>query len=183
MRQYKFDKPLVETALPVRDMRAYYVYVDEKTNELANIMEFKNGQWQVKHFVDDIDIWNRSSTRLNIPNKIKLNPNGIIAAWLNGSDYESAVKEAAYDFSYIVGKFKTLVEVVSESVDTINNILDSIVSDVTTELSDEVTAIATEIHKINEQVEGIVDDEAIDHLEALDVAINGETSEDTNSKE
>ena len=44
MKQYKFDKPLIETALPVRDTRAYYVNVDEKTNERANIMEFKDGQ-------------------------------------------------------------------------------------------------------------------------------------------
>ena len=70
MKQYKFDKPLIETALPVRDTRAYYVNVDEKTNELANIREFKDGQWQVKHFIDDVATWERSSVKLDIPNKI-----------------------------------------------------------------------------------------------------------------
>ena len=71
MRQYQFDKPLVETTLPVKDTRAYYVDVDTKTSELANIMEFKDGQWQVKHFIDDVAAWKRSSAKLDIPNKIR----------------------------------------------------------------------------------------------------------------
>ena len=142
MRQYKFDKPLVETTLPVRDTRAYYVDVDEKTSELANIMEFKNGQWQVKHFVDDIDIWERSSTRLDIPNKIKLNPGGIIAAWLNGSEYESDVKEAAANasLSYVIGALDELFTVVEASITVMENQADAATAASQTSIADALSA-------------------------------------------
>lgn len=181
MKQYKFDKPLVETALPVRDTRAYYVDVDEKTGELANIMEFKDGQWQVKHFIDDVATWERSSARLDIPNKIKLNPNGIIAAWLKGSDYESAVKEAAYDFSYIIGELKALTNVLSTAIPMLSGIVDDVESSGATEAASTITTVVNSLR--DEAFSGLIDGDAVEHLEALDVAINGETSEDTNSEE
>ena len=142
MRQYKFDKPLVETTLPVRDTRAYYVDIDEKTSELANIMEFKNGQWQVKHFVDDIDIWERSSTRLDIPNKIKLNPGGIVAAWLKGSEYESGVKEAAANasLSCVIGALDELFTVVEASITVMENQADAATAASETSIAEALSA-------------------------------------------
>ena len=142
MKQYKFDKPLVETTLPVRDTRAYYVGVDEQTGELANIMEFKNNQWQVKHFVDDTTLWERSSERLSIPNKIKLNPNGIITAWLNGSEYESDVKEAAANasLSYVIGALDELFTVVEASITVMENQADAATAASQTSIADALSA-------------------------------------------
>lgn len=142
MKQYKFDKPLVETTLPVRDTRAYYVNVDEKTNELANIMEFKDGQWQVKHFIDDVATWERSSAKLDIPNKIKLNPNGIITAWLNGSEYESGVKEAAVNasLSYVIGALDELFTVVEASITVMENQADAATAASQTSIAEALSA-------------------------------------------
>ena len=142
MRQYKFDKPLVEATLPARDTRAYYVDVDEKTSELANIMEFKNGQWLVKHFIDDIDIWERSSTRLDIPDKVKLNPGGIIAAWLSGSKYENDVKEAAANasLSYVIGALDELFTVVEASITVMENQADAATAASQTSIADALSA-------------------------------------------
>ena len=169
MRQYQFDRPLVECALPVRDTRVYCVNVDEPTRELANIMEFKNGQWQVKHFIDDVDTWERSSARLDIPNKIKLNPNGIIAAWLDGSKYEGNVKEAAADFEYIIGELTDLCTVITNSILSLNRVVDAITTAGATEAANTVSTVAS---NLNTQLSRLVDGKAIEHLEALDVAIN-----------
>ena len=180
MRQYKFDKPLIETTLPVRDTRAYYVNVDEKTNELANIMEFKDGQWQVKHFIDDVATWKRSSAKLDIPNKIKLNPNGIITAWLQGdSEYKNKVKQAADDFSYIIGELKAFTNVLSTAIPMLSGIVDDVESFGATEAASTITTVVNSLR--DEAFSGLIDGDAVEHLEALDAAINGETSKDTNS--
>ena len=171
MKQYKFDKPLIETALPVRDTRAYYVNVDEKTNELANIMEFKDGQWQVKHFIDDVATWERSSAKLDIPNKIKLNPNGIIAAWLQGdSEYKNKVKKAAYDFSYIIGELKALTNVLSTAIPMLSGIIDDVESSGATEAASIITIVINSLR--DEAFSNLIDGDAVEHLEALDAAIN-----------
>ena len=171
MKQYKFDKPLIETTLPVRDTRAYYVNVDEKTNELANIIEFKDGQWQVKHFIDDIATWERSSAKLDIPNKIKLNPNGIIATWLKGdSKYKNKVKKAADDFSYIIGELKALTNVLSTAIPMLSSIVDDVESSGATEAASTITTIVNSLR--DEAFSNLIDGDAVEHLEALDAAIN-----------
>ena len=171
MKQYKFDKPLIETALPVRDTRAYYVNVYEKTNELANIMEFKDGQWQVKYFIDDVATWERSSTKLDIPNKIKLNPNGIITAWLQGdSEYKNKVKKAAYDFSYIIGELKALTNVLSTAIPMLSGIIDDVESSGATEAASIITIVINSLR--DEAFSNLIDGDAVEHLEALDAAIN-----------
>ena len=47
MRQYKFDKPLVESPFPPQDTRVLWVDVDEPTGKLLTIWEFEqeNGYW------------------------------------------------------------------------------------------------------------------------------------------
>ena len=47
MRQYKFDKPLVESSTPPRSTDVYWIDVDEKTRELLTIKEFdkETNQW------------------------------------------------------------------------------------------------------------------------------------------
>lgn len=181
MKQYKFNKPLIETALPVRDTRAYYVNVDEKTNELANIMEFKDGQWQVKHFIDDVATWERSSAKLDIPNKIKLNPNGIITAWLQGdSEYKNKVKQAADDFSYIIGELKALTNVLSTAIPMLSGIVDDVESFGATEAASTITTVVNSLR--DKAFSDLINGNAIEHLKALDIAINNEnTSKNTNN--
>ena len=171
MKQYKFDKPLIETALPARDTKAYYVNVDEKTNELANIIEFKDGQWQVKHSIDDIATWERSSAKLDIPNKIKLNPNGIITAWLQGnSEYKNKVKQAADDFSYIIGELKALTNVLRTAIPMLSGIVDDVESFGATEAASTITTV---VNSLRDKVfSDLIDGDAVEHLEAIDAAIN-----------
>ena len=45
MRQYKFDKPLVESSTPPRSTDVYWVDVDETTGKLESIKEFSAGNW------------------------------------------------------------------------------------------------------------------------------------------
>ena len=181
MKQYKFNKPLIETALPVRDTRAYYVNIDEKTNELANIMEFKDGQWQVKYFIDDVATWERSSAKLDIPNKIKLNPNGIITAWLQGdSEYKNKVKQAADDFSYIIGELKALTNVLSTAIPMLSGIVDDVEASGATEAASTITTVVNSLK--DKAFSDLINGNAIEHLKALNVAINNEnTSKNTNN--
>lgn len=142
MRQYKFDKPLVEKGIPVANTDVYYVDVDESTGKLANIMEFNKDAWQVKMFIDDISVWERSSAILDIPNKIKLNPGGIIAAWLNGSEYESDVKEAAANasLSYVIGALEELFTVVASSLTVMEEQADAATAASQTSIAEALTA-------------------------------------------
>lgn len=175
MRRFLFNKPLVETELPPRTTDAYFVYVDERTKTLANIMDFVKGNWQVKFFVDDIDIWNRSSTRLDIPNKIKLNPNGIIAAWLKGSDYESKVKEAAYDFSYVIGELKSLVNTLNTAIPLLSGVIDDVETAGATEAASTISTVVNTLS--DEAFSGLIEGDAIEHLEALSEAIDNTSEE------
>lgn len=178
MRQYKFDKPIVETKLPVRNTGVYWADVDEKSGCLANIMEFTKGDWYVKFLVDDIAIWKNSQSRLDIPDGVKLNPDGIVAAWLAGDKYSEDVKEAADEagFSYVIGELSALITAVNAAIPVINSataIVSAAGEDETAEALEEATGA------LNEAVDRFNDDEdIIDKLEALDAAIYETGSEE-----
>lgn len=134
-------------------------------------MQFKDGQWQVKYFIDDVATWKRSSAKLDIPNKIKLNPNGIIAAWLQGnSEYKSTVKKAAYDFSYIIGELKALTNVLRTAIPMLSGIIDDVESSKATEAASIITIVINSLR--DEAFSNLIDGDAVEHLEALDAAIN-----------
>ena len=171
MRPYKFDKPLVETEPLLRNKNAYYVDVDESTGKLANVMEFRGNKWQVKMFADDVAMWNRSSSRLNIPSKVGLNPDGIIAAWLSGSKYESDVKEAANNanLSYVITALDTLFTAVAATITVMETQADAATTAGETSIAEALTAQKAALAEAYATFE---DSDTIEDLTALATAID-----------
>ena len=47
MRRFNFNKPMVESPYPPQDINVLWVDVDESTDKVISISEFKNGEWKI----------------------------------------------------------------------------------------------------------------------------------------
>ena len=175
MRQFKFDRPLVKSSTPIRYTRCYYVNVDENTGMLANVMEFVNGHWQVKFLGDNISAWKRSAERLDIPNKIKLGEDSILADWLAGTEYEDDVKKAADDASlgYTIGVISSLLTAANAVLPVIDAAASAATAAGDTETAEALSEAYTYLHTETERLSS--DD--IDKLEDLNDVIYGTSEE------
>lgn len=45
MKRFNFNKPMVESPLPPKDINVLWVDKDENTGKVTSIKEFKNGEW------------------------------------------------------------------------------------------------------------------------------------------
>lgn len=174
MRQYTFNKPLVESKFPPKRTDVYWVNVDEQSGQVANVMEFLNGKWYIKWVIDDAQIWEHAADHLDLSSMADLTDNSIINQWGVESQYQIDVQTAARtaNLSTVISELSSLMTAVNGALPVI-----SAAAEAATTAGDATTAEAlTEAYgTLNAAIAGLNSDEhVIDNLEALDDAIDYE---------